>query len=325
MEATADQSTRTVLCVDSVDTVSEMETALADDPSLETILETTVAGASERLASADVDCVVTEHDLPDGTGMDVVSALRAETPQTPAVLYTETRPNEIDTSAFGDLVVEYLGRSLPDSDERLEYVVGDVITHSSQVGFLLPDNEEERLAALAEYDVEALPIRESFDRLTDLIASHFDTAVAFVGLIEEEEEDVLACHGADWDRITREDTICTHSMLEEEVMIVEDISSDKRFDANAGLHNLGIVSYAGANMTTESGEVVGQVCLIDHEPRTYDETERAELQQFADQAMETLELRQRLLDAEAELDAGTEVPAETPTGPDADDPQEVAR
>jgi hypothetical protein len=43
------------------------------------------------------------------------------------------------------------------------------------------------------------------------------------------------------------------------------------------------------------------VCLIDHERRSYDEQERAELQQFADEAMEMLELRQRVLDAGVEV------------------------
>jgi CheY-like chemotaxis protein len=292
---------RTVLCVDTEDAVSKTASAVAEDPSLSPVETTTVADAQAALSEREFDAVVTEHELTDGTGMEVVDALREESPQTPCVLFTDARPGDIDTASFEDLIVEYLGKQLPDAHDRLAFVVDDVITHSSQVGFLLPDNEEERLEALAEYDVEDLPIEDSFDRLTDLIASHFDVAVAFIGLIERDEENFLACTGADWDSLTREETICTHSMLEEDVMVVEDISDDKRFSANGSLQNLGIVSYAGANMTTASGEVIGQVCLIDHEVRSYDEEERAELQQFADEAMEMLELRQRVLDAGMEV------------------------
>jgi GAF domain-containing protein len=146
-----------------------------------------------------------------------------------------------------------------------------------------------------------MPIEESFSRLTDLITSHFDAAVAFIGLIEEEKEDFLACTGADWDSLTREDTICTHSMLQEDVMVVEDINEDKRFANNEKLHDLGIVSYAGANMTTEDGQIIGQVCLIDHEPRSYDEAQRRDLADFADTAMEILDLRQQLQDARTEV------------------------
>jgi GAF domain-containing protein len=292
---------RTVLCVDTEGEIEETESAVASEPSLSTIETTSVTEAQSILTDDDIDAVVTEYELADGTGMEVVETIREESPQTPCVLFTDARPDDIDTSSFEDLIVEYLGKHLPDAHDRLGFVVDDVIVHSSQVGFLLPDNEQERLAALGEYDIEDLPIEESFERLTDLIASHFDTAVAFIGLLEKDEEDFVACHGADWDSLTREHTICTHSMLQDDVMVVEDISDDKRFRSNDVLHNLGIVSYAGANMTTRSGEVIGQVCLIDHEPRSYDAEERADLQRFADEAMEMLELRQRVLDADVEV------------------------
>jgi hypothetical protein len=50
-------------------------------------------------------------------------------------------------------------------------------------------------------------------------------------------------------------------------------------------------------MTTPDGHVIGQVCLLDHEPRDYSELERAELQDFAETAMEILELRATVRDA----------------------------
>jgi len=287
----------TVLCVDTEDEVGELADALEDDSDLDPVTRTSVADAAAFLETESVACVVTEYDLPDGIGLDVVRAIRDEAPQTPCVLFTDTKPADIDTSSFESGIVEYLNRDLPDAADRLGFVVDDVIAHSAQVGFLVPDDEESRLEALDAYDVDELPIEESFDRLTDLIASHFDAAVAFIGLIERDEEDFLACTGADWDSLTREDTICTHSMLQEDVMVVEDIAEDKRFAENKQLHDLGIVSYAGANMTTPEGQTIGQVCLIDHERREYDAEQRAELQQFAETAMEILELRQSLLDA----------------------------
>ncbi|WP_135853534.1 GAF domain-containing protein [Halorussus salinus] len=288
----------TVLCVDTEDEVGELADALEDDPDLDPVTRTSVADAAAFLETESVACVVTEYDLPDGTGLDVVGTIRERAPQTPCVLFTDVSPADIDTSSFENDIVEYLNRDLPDAADRLGFVVDDVIAHSAQVGFLVPDNEESRLDALEAYDVDELPIEESFDRLTDLIASHFDAAVAFIGLIERDEENFLACTGADWDSLTREDTICTHSMLQEDVMVVEDIDEDKRFAENQQLRDLGIVSYAGANMTTPEGETIGQVCLIDHERREYDADQRAELQQFAETAMEILELRQSLLDAQ---------------------------
>ncbi|WP_228434468.1 GAF domain-containing protein [Natrarchaeobaculum aegyptiacum] len=275
---------------------SVVETIDASDE-LRAIEATSTDDVASILENEAVVCVVTGYDLPDGTGMDVVRTIRAHAPQTPCVLFTDVPPGEIDTTSAEESIVEYLNRGLPDAAERLEFVVNDVIEHSAQVSFLRPSDEDERLETLAGYEVDELPIEDSFGRLTDLIADHFDVAVSFVGLIEAEEENFLACTGADWESLTREDTICTHSMLQEDVMVVEDITADSRFSENDQLQNLGIVSYAGANMTAPNGQVIGQVCVLDHEPRQYTEPERETLQQYADTVMEILELRQRLRDA----------------------------
>ncbi|MFC7070472.1 GAF domain-containing protein [Halobaculum lipolyticum] len=297
---------RSVLCVDERSRLDAVTDAIDAEATLAAEGATSVAAATERVADGGVAAVVTAYDLPDGSGMDVVETVREEAPQTPCVLFTDVPPTEIDTGRFGDSIVEYLSRDLPDAYDRLGFVAGDVIDHSVQVGFLAPDDEPERLAALAEYDVDSLPVEESFARLTDLIASHFDAGVAFIGLIERDEENFLACHGADLDSLTREETICTHSMLQEDVMVVPDVRADKRFSENGSLDAMGIRSYAGANMTTPDGHVIGQVCLIDFEVRDYDEAERAELQEFAETAMEILELRRQVRDAAADAE---EVPA----------------
>lgn len=284
--------TRTVLCVDTEDRVSSVSAAVDDEENLTTISATSVAAARDVIDEEPVVGVVTSYSLPDGSGMDVIQSVRDQIPQTPVVLFTDVSPAEIDTESFEEVLVEYLNRELPDAEDRLGFIVNDVIDHSAQVGFLTPDDEEERLKALEEYDIDELPIEESFQRITDLIATHFDIAVAFVGLLEKDEENFLACTGADWDSLTREETMCTHSMLQEDVMVVEDIANDNRFNKNEQLENLGIVSYAGANMTTSDGHVIGQVCALDHESRTYTEAERQQLEQFADTVMEILELRQ---------------------------------
>jgi GAF domain-containing protein len=291
--------TRTVLSVDTASRVDTVSAAIEAEPSLTAIEATSVGGAADRLEASAVDCVVTSYDLADGNGLDVVEQIRAVAPQTPCVLFTDVAPSEVDTSSFEETIVEYLNRDLPDAHDRLGFVVDDLIAHSAQVSFLRPDDEDARLDALAQYDVDNLPIEESFSRLTDLIASHFDAGVAFIGLIERDVEEFVACTGGDFDSLTRENTICTHSMLEEDVMVVEDVLEDGRFSENEALQQLGIRSYAGANMTTPGGHVIGQVCLLDYEPREYDAAERVELQDFAETAMEILELRKTVRDGEA--------------------------
>ncbi|WP_254280009.1 GAF domain-containing protein [Haloarcula marina] len=288
---------RTVLCVDGESEVDDVATAVGEVESVTAVTRTSAADAATVIETTALDCVVTEYGLADGTGLDVLRTLRTEQPQTPCVLFTDVRPREIDTASVGNLVTEYLSKDLPNATERLGGVVADVISHSAQVGFPLPEGEGDRLESLARYDLAELPVEASFDRLTDLVADHFETPIAFVGLIEEDAENILACHGAEWGRLTREETVCTHSMLQEDVLVVEDLQADERFAGNEGIQNLGVRSYAGANMTAPEGHVIGQLCVLDHEPRTYSADERRRLQQFAETAMEILDLRQSLREA----------------------------
>ncbi len=290
--------TRNVLCVDTPDRVATTAAAVDRVDGLSAIEVTSADAVFDTLEAESIVCVVTEYNLADGTGLEVVDTLRTESPQTPCVLFTDVSPAEIDTASFEEVIVEYLNRELPDAEDRLGFIVDDVIDHSAQVGFLKPEDEDERLETLAEYDIDTLPIGESFERLTDLIAAHFDVGVAFIGLIEADKERFLACAGGDWDSLTREDTICTHSMLQEDVMVVEDVMQDNRFNENQQLQNLGIRSYAGANMTAPNGQVIGQVCVLDDTPRDYTTEEQHLLQQYAETAMEILELRRTVREGE---------------------------
>ncbi|MFB6189411.1 MAG: GAF domain-containing protein, partial [Halapricum sp.] len=156
----------------------------------------------------------------------------------------------------------------------------------------------ERIAALQRYDVTDLDAVASVDRLTDLVASHFDVAVAFAGIVDAHEERFLACKGADWERLDREDSICTYTLLEDEHMIVENVQSDARFADVETLADLDIRSYAGVPLKTPDGLSIGALCLVHDEPRSYDEGETSDLHRFADELMEQLELRRRLKETE---------------------------
>jgi len=98
----------------------------------------------------------------------------------------------------------------------------------------------------------------------------------------------------DWETLSREDSICTYAMLEDDVTVIEDVQADPRFEHNETLKALGIRSYAGAKIEAPNGQVIGQLCVTNEQPRSYTEAERADLALFADEVAEQLELRRRL-------------------------------
>ena len=285
-----------VLCADP-GSAAGPATAL-DGIGIPTVASETVGDAKAKLDDRDVDCLVTEYEFPDGSGLELVDYVRETAPDTPCIIFTETPPTDIDTAQFEGLIVEYMRKGMPDAGDRLGATVQDLIQYSGQVGYLLPDNEQERLAALDAYDLDAMDVEAWADRISTLVANHFDVAVAFVGLVDEHEENFLGCHGGDFDTIDREDTFCTHTVLEEETMVVEDITEDHRFQNNETLLSLGIRSYAGANMDDSTGHTLGSLCLVDFEPREYTDEQLADLRLFADEAVEQLELRRELIAAQ---------------------------
>jgi CheY-like chemotaxis protein len=283
----------TIACVDG-DPESRRRTREALVADHDVVSCGSVSEAADLVRTGDIDCVVTEYSLPGGSGLDLTQSIRDKSPDTPCVLFTDVSPDRIDSAQYGDVVVEYLPKDMPEARESLTRLVENVVAQRTQVAYPLPPDEDERLAALAQYDRPGLDAAETFDRLTTLAQSQFGVDVAFVGLVDAHEERFLACAGEDWETLDREDTMCTHTILEDDMMVVEDVNADPRFADNDRLAELDIAAYAGVPLRTPRGATIGAFCLTHGEPREFTEGERADLRLFADEAMEQLELRRRL-------------------------------
>ncbi|QPV64404.1 GAF domain-containing protein [Halosimplex litoreum] len=294
----------TVLCADADEAELEAtRVALVDDGEVAVTPVGSVAAASDALRAEGADCVVTAYDLPDGTGLDVAARVRETTPDTPCILFTDASPDRIDTVDREDVVVEYLPRDMPNAREALARMVGNLVQGRTQVGYPLPTREDERLAALEQYDRPGMEAADAFDRLTTLARTHFGVDVAFVGVIDAHEERFLACAGASWETLAREDSMCTHTILRDDLMVVEDTHADDRFADNDRLDELDIRAYAGVPLETPRGATIGAFCLTHDEPRAFAEAELADLRRFADEAMDLLELRRQLNECQDERDA----------------------
>ena len=284
-----------VLCVDPEDDARESTVSELNERA--NFRAVGAADADVALATVEtdpLDCLVSEYDLPSGTAFDLFERAREEHPNLSCLLFTEVGHADIDSSAFRETVAEYLPKDGPNAHDRLVDVVRNTVIERTQVGFPVPSDEDERLVTLDEYDVADLSTVESFDRLSKLIASNFEVNICFVGLLDAAEEKFVACHGADWESLTREDSVCTYAIVEDGVTVVENVQADPRFEHNETLKQLGVRSYAGADLTAPNGAVIGQLCLIHDQPRGYTDEELTELQLFAEEVSEQLELRRRV-------------------------------
>jgi CheY-like chemotaxis protein len=291
----------TVLCVDG-DDESRAETAAVLAEWATVVEAGTASEATATLESDPIDCVVMEYDLPDGTGIDLLGTVRELLPDTPCLLFTDADPGDIDTSALEGGIVEYVQKGDANSRDRLSELTRELTANRTQVAYPVPDDEDARLAALERYQRDDMDVQDTFDRLTKLAGLHTGVNVTFIGLVAEHEEDFVSCYGRELTPLDREDTMCTHAILSQDAMVVEDVEADERFANNQALDDLNIKAYAGAPMRTPDGMAIGSFCLVHDEPRSFSDEEVEFLRLLADEAMEQLELR-RQLNGRAEGDA----------------------
>lgn len=284
----------TVLCVDP-DASARADTcaALQEGTELAVVGCDSLSAARESLVPS-VGCVVTEYELPGGTGVELAAHVRELEPDTACILFSAVDPATVDTTGAGSVVAEYVEKGANGALESLVALVNHAVAHRTQTAYPVPPDEAARLEALEQYVEDPVELGSSLDRLTTLAASTFDVPMAVISVVDEREQRFLSCFGVEAPTLEREETVCTYAMLESGVTVIEDLWSDPRFADNAGLREAGLRSYASTNITTDEGHVLGTFCLYDGEPRDYDEAERERLALFADEAMEQLELRRQL-------------------------------
>lgn len=194
----------------------------------------------------------------------------------------------------------------------LEVCVGQIVawvsdrTENPNAAPLLPDNEQERLAALQELGLTSAR-GPRFDAVAKKVAQSFGAPIALISLIDEEHQHWPGASGlpADLDaarQAPRDVSICGHVVAEDEVLVAEDVTKDPRFSDNPLVLEKGIRFYAGAPLRTSSGLVLGSLCVIDTDPREFNDADRRRLQDMADALMAEIEAERADAAKQPELD-----------------------
>ncbi len=152
--------------------------------------------------------------------------------------------------------------------------------------------EAERLASLDRLKIlDTLPEKE-FDDLT-LIASHIcGTPIGLVSLVDETRQWFKSKRGLDAPETSRDIAFCAHAILGDDLFIIPDSRIDERFSNNPLVtKDPYVVFYAGAPLISPDGYPIGTLCVIDHKPKTLNESQKACLKALANQVSKLLDLR----------------------------------
>ncbi len=154
-------------------------------------------------------------------------------------------------------------------------------------------NEQQRLIALERSGLVDSAPEDGFDRIAWLAANTLDAPIALVTLLTPTRQFFKARVGLDMVDTPRSWAFCNHTIVQQGVFSVEDLSGDARFADNPAVAgDEGFRFYAGAPIRDENGFAIGSLCVIDFAARRLDDRQTRTLAELAKLGGVELRLRE---------------------------------
>ncbi|WP_371153307.1 sensor histidine kinase [Jannaschia sp. 2305UL9-9] len=163
-----------------------------------------------------------------------------------------------------------------------------------------PANQAKRSATIRQFDLGQRLHEGKLNGLVEFATEMTGCPVALVSIVHEDAQRFEATCGLDMWETGLDSAVCAHAILQEEILEIPDCRLDPRTRDNPLVlseeHQLRF--YAGAQIRTEDGIVLGSLCVLDRVPRVLTDLQRRTLRLLADQAMRMLELYQAVQNAD---------------------------
>ncbi|RYY62733.1 MAG: GAF domain-containing protein [Chitinophagaceae bacterium] len=157
---------------------------------------------------------------------------------------------------------------------------------------LLPLNEEVRLAELSAYRILDTPSEKEFDDLAELLRSITQCSGVAISFIDKDRQWFKVGIGIPVPETSRDIAMCSHTILEKDVMVVNDARQDERFHDNPFVTTgIKIRFYAGAPIVSANGHNIGTVCVFDPSLHNLTPEQKRSLEIISSQVTKLLELR----------------------------------
>ena len=162
-----------------------------------------------------------------------------------------------------------------------------------------PANEAERLSDLHGHCLLDTPPENEYDDIARLAAFICDAPIAAVSFVDAHREWFKSIVGLAADELPREIAFCAHTILQNDLLVVEDTVDDPRFCDNplvTGASKLRF--YAGFPIITENGHAIGSLCVADSIPRTLTPKQTEGLQMLTRLAASQIKSTRRMAERE---------------------------
>jgi hypothetical protein len=217
--------------------------------------------------------------------------LRMRWPRLRIVVALWNAPSELlEESSRERLGVDAVVSSVDEAVRRIHRVIAPEAAADAQQADV-PEHDAERVAALKVSGLLDGERREAFDAMAKRAADVFDASMAVISTIDEEREyfvgqsgtfpgAVIGATGALLS-MARDEAICNYVVGSEETLVIPDIERDPRFADNEAIRRWGVRFYAGSAIRSKEGLVLGAFCILDDEPRSFQESDIELLEKMA--------------------------------------------
>jgi PAS domain S-box-containing protein len=169
----------------------------------------------------------------------------------------------------------------------------------------IPDNENERQAALDNFNILDTPPEESFDDLTLIASQICQTPIALVSLIDRDRNWFKSKYGVDEPyESPRDISFCGHAInTPSELFEVRDARLDDRFFDNPLVTGqLGLNFYSGVPLLDANNFPLGTLCVFDTKPKILTDDQKKALRALGKEVINRLILRNENLKISKELE-----------------------
>ncbi len=155
-------------------------------------------------------------------------------------------------------------------------------------------NDQQRLDAIRDLGLQAIPRRDVFSHITHLVSVMLDCPIALLSVVEDERQWFLGRTGTDLLETGIEDSFCRYCVLSEGPLLIDDARTEPRLAGNQLVSGAPFIrSYMGVPIRSDDGLLLGALCAISPQPNAFRREHIMPLAMLAELAEQSLALHAR--------------------------------
>ncbi|MEO6004566.1 MAG: AI-2E family transporter [Opitutus sp.] len=165
----------------------------------------------------------------------------------------------------------------------------NLIAGPSEVNVPSKETESTQAAERTELKLAAAKPEEATDTVTRELARAFNVPISLVSVIETDRDFWRASPASGTVVSAAESSLYESVLVSDHPVVVDDVEKDERYSQNPLLEKRGVRFFASTPLRLRNGHHVGNLCILDTQPRTFGDKERELLDSLAAQLMDAVE------------------------------------